>query len=385
MRRIHFMVLVLVTLGFISLVTAQTEPLDYLNEAIDLLEKHWEKADTVDWESIRQEYLAQAENAETILETYPIIRVLLRELGDSWNYLVVPGQSYEVPRDQTGFRVMLPDWVLVYVFDESPAALAGMKVGDQIIAVNGKPVSSRDAWDAPRVPTGGGSIYDSCEFEATKYCDLLREIYALGARLQLRRVGQEDSFFVSVEGQVEWNLMVPIGKRFGEIGYLELPPLKVEEQEYLDIIQQVIQDIDQTPTCGWMIDLRRHAGGRGPFIKAVLLLSDGSDDYTLKQPQPPVAILLSPNTASAGEQTIASIKGLADLSKSFGEETWGNHPNVAEYRLSNKAVMGITTFSGSFSPDVEIKNDWTRFQTEDDPVIQAAIEWLMEQPSCQSN
>jgi hypothetical protein len=364
----------------LSLAVAQDDSVAYLNEAIDLLEKHWEKADTVGWDEIRQDVLAKGESVETIEETYPIIRELLRELGDSWNYLAIPSESYEVPRDQTGFRVMLPDWTLVYVFDESPAALAGMKVGDQIIAVNGKPVTSRDAWDAPRVPTGGGAIYDSCEFEMTHYCDLLREIYAPGSRLQLRRAGEEESIIVQAEGQVKQNLMVPIGKRFGKTGYVELPPLKVRSQTYIDIVHESIQDIDLTPTCGWIVDVRRHAGGNGPFLDAVLPLL--APDSKLEQPRPPLAILLSPNTASAGEFTVRDIYDFAESAKSFGEETWGNHPTVLPFRLSNKALLGITTESGSITPDVEIKNDWRYFQTENDPVIQAAMSWLMEQPEC---
>ncbi len=307
-----------------SLVIAQDDPSAYLNKAVDLLQNNWEKADSVDWDVIRSDVLAKGENAQTIEETYPIIRELLRELGDSWNYLAVRGETYNVPRDQTGFRVMLPDWVLVYVFDESPAALAGMKVGDQIIAVNGKPVNYRYAQDAPRVPTGAGAIYDSCKAEVTKYCDLLREIYTPGSRLQLKRVGEEKSIIVKVEGQVEWNLMLPIGKRFGEVGYLEFPPLKVKEQEFIDIVQNHIADIEELPTCGWIVDLRRHAGGEGPFLESLNLLLQ-------KDPQPPIAALLSPNTASMGEYTAAYISELAENSRSFGEETWGNHPDIGSF------------------------------------------------------
>ncbi len=364
---------------------AQEDPVAYINEAIDKLKKNWEKRDTVDWQDIRAKYSEQAQTVDTIEETYPIIRTLLRELGDNWNYLEVPNVSYEVPRDQTGFRVMLPDWVLVYVFDESPAAKAGMKVGDQIIAVNGKPVTSRDAWDAPRIPTGGGAIYASCEYDPYKYCDLLREIYTPGAKLQLKRVGEESSFIVQVEGQVEWNLMVPMGKRFGDIGYIELPPLKIEEQDYVDIVQQAIKDIDQTPTCGWIVDVRRHAGGEGPFTESVTPLTKQKGDYQLLTPNPPLAILMGSNTASMGERTVEMLRDiLAYEAKTFGEETWGNHPSVTPYRLSNGAKLGLTTISGSIKPEVEVRNDWRYFQTDDDPVIQAAMEWLMQQETCKS-
>lgn len=370
--------LLLFTVSF-SLVIAQENPVTYLNEAIDLLEKNWEKRDTVDWQDIRTRYYEQVQNAKTIEETYPLLRALLRELGDDWNYLVVPGEHYDVPRDQTGFRVMLPDWVLVYVFDESPAANAGMKVGDQIIAVNGKPVTSRDATDAPRVPTGGGAIYDNCEFTPAHYCDVLREIYAPGANLQLKRVGKTTSMIVQARGQVAENLMIPIGKRFGNLGYIELPPLKVDEQTYIDTVHNAIQTIDETPTCGWMIDLRRHAGGLGPFVESLQPLFNDPATAGL-----PVAILLSPNTASRGEQIVSTIRTLASNSRTFGEETWGNHPTVNAYPLKNGALLAITTRSGSVKPDSEVKNDWRYFQTEDDPVIKAAMEWIIQQETCKN-
>ncbi len=372
----------LLFIALVSLVNAQEDPVAYINEAIDKLEKNWEKRDTVDWQDIRSRYSEQASDVKTVEDTYPIIRALLRELGDSWNYLSVPGETYEVPRDQTGFRVMLPDWVLVYVFDESPAAKAGMKVGDQIIAVNGKPVTSRDAWDAPFQPDAG-AIYSTCENTPAQYCDLLREIYTPGVRLQLKSVGQDKSFIVHVEGQVENNLMVPVGKRFGDVGYIELPPLKVGPQEYIDIVQQAIKDIDQTPTCGWIVDLRRHAGGDGPFFEAVIPLFAKPNETFLKNPQSPMAVLLSPLTYSMGEITANSLIDFSNA-EAFGENSGGNHPSFTPFRLMDKAILGVTTFSEVIVPDVEIKNDWRYFQTEDDPVIQAAIEWLMQQETCNS-
>lgn len=370
----------LIFMVLVSLVTAQEDPVAYINEATDKLEQKWEKRDTVDWQDIRTRYSEKAENLETIEEIYPTIRELLRELGDPWNNLEFPETQYEIPLGETGFRVLLPDWVLMYIFDESPAAKAGMQVGDQIIAVNGKPVTARDAWDAPLIPPSSGAIYDSCIFEMAHYCKVLNEIYTPRARLQLKRVGQEKSFIIQVEGQDDLRLMRPLGKRFGDLGYVELPPLKIEEQEYIDVTQQAIQEIDQAFTCGWMVDLRRHAGGLGPFLDAILPLLDPKS--FLVHPRPPVAVLLSPGTASMGENTARDITSFAEIVKSFGEQTWGNHPSVIPFKLSNGVKLGITTKSSSITPDIEVKNDWRYFQTEDDPVIQAAMEWLMQQDSC---
>jgi C-terminal processing protease CtpA/Prc len=377
-----FKKILVLLIALVSLVDAQEDPVSYINEAIDKLEKNWEKRDTVDWQDIRTRYSEQVRDVKAIEETYPVIRTLLQEFGDSWNYLEVPGVRYEVPHDQTGFRVMLPDWVLVYVFDESPAAKAGMKVGDQIIAVNGKPITSRDAVGAPRTPPSSGAMYDSCVFETIHYCDVLREIYSPGASLQLKRVDEEKSFIVQAEGQDELRLMYPLGKRFGSIGYIELPPLKIDEKDYIDITQKSISDIDQVPTCGWIVDLRRHAGGQGPFLESVFPLLDPKS--FLVRPRPPVAVLLSPGTASMGENTARDVLDFAEVVKSFGEQTWGNHPSVIPFKLSNGAKLGITTVSRSITPDVEVKNDWRYFQTDDDPVITAAIEWLMQQDTCKS-
>jgi hypothetical protein len=83
-----------------------------------------------------------------------------------------------------------------------------------------------------------------------------------------------------------------------------------------------------------------------------------------------------------GEYTAEILDAYAYTSNTFGEVTWGNHPIVVPFRLSNKDSLGLTRESGSLTPDVEVKNDWRYFQTENDPVIQAATDWLMQQDSC---
>jgi hypothetical protein len=39
-------------------------------------------------------------------------------------------------------------------------------------------------------------------------------------------------------------------------------------------------------------------------------------------------------------------------------------------------------YAGPIAPDEVVPIDWTRFGTEQDPVITAALAWLQAQPEC---
>ena len=98
----------------------QDNPVETMNKAISLFEEKWEHSDAVNWGAIRETYLERAQELESIEETYPLIRDLIVNHIDSWSYLEIEAEKAEKPSDQTGFRVLLPDWVVVYVLKIPP-------------------------------------------------------------------------------------------------------------------------------------------------------------------------------------------------------------------------------------------------------------------------
>ena len=249
-------------------------------------------------------------------------------------------------------------------------------MGDQITSVDGYELTPELAKDASFQPNAG-AIYAICRYMPLAFCNPLRAVYTPNAWLEVYRQSEDKSFFVQIDGVVTNNLMRPTGKSIDALGYLELTVRKIHPNEYLETVAEIIEQVNQTPTCGWIIDLRRHAGGEGPFVRSIQELRDQLSENLS------IAVLISPLTYSRGETTVQSLQ-LRRLkwSQLFGETTGGGHPSVNPYQLSEGVSLGITTSSASIQPDFEVKNDWTRFQAEDDPVILAAKDWLEQQPAC---
>ena len=105
--------------------------------------------------------------------------------------------------------------------------------------------------------------------------------------------------------------------------------------------------------------------------------------YTLSTPDPPVAVLIGPQTASSGEATALSFKGRPNT-QFFGQPTAGFTPANRTFKLSDGAVLVLivswmTDRNGEKYPNV----------TPDEPgsspedTQQKALDWLRAQPTCQ--
>jgi C-terminal processing protease CtpA/Prc len=208
----------------------------------------------------------------------------------------------------------------------------------------------------------------------------------------------------------------------GALGYLEVPNAAGLEasKPFAMLAHQVIREIDQTPTVGWVIDLRTNTGGAlypmlaavGPIAgegeligfvapgeKQVAYYREGrawlegaenatvevEEWHTLKRPTPPVAVLTSQLTASSGEFTALAFRG-RQYTRSFGEPTRGVPTGNDVKVLTDGAWIGLTTALGTdrtgqaydapLLPDELVTIEWTRLGSADDPVLQAAIRWL---------
>jgi hypothetical protein len=62
--------------------TTKTDPIAYLNRALDEMQAHALRRGTVDWPRLRAEALARAAHAESTVDTYDAIRVALASLKD---------------------------------------------------------------------------------------------------------------------------------------------------------------------------------------------------------------------------------------------------------------------------------------------------------------
>ena len=168
--------------------------------------------------------------------------------------------------------------------------------------------------------------------------------------------------------------------------------------------------------CGWIVDLRENIGGNmWPMVAglAPLLggegeigsftypdgmvepwrLEDGiawwdeepmtSYEVQIPEEQPPVAVLISRQTASSGEATAVAFRGRPDT-RSFGQETAGLTTSNEPLYLSDGALMALTmsVFTDrtghAFGQGLRIQPD----QPVDGDPVDPAAEWLHDQSAC---
>jgi len=177
----------------------------------------------------------------------------------------------------------------------------------------------------------------------------------------------------------------PFGRNLdGNIGYVSVPAFVGDEQEsgqYATDVHRAMTFVsEQTPVCGWVVDLRFNSGGyvvpmllgvgpllgegvavryrgtqrtisfeyRAPavYINGALAPSRwgalGVEPFALTDPQAPIAVLTSNLTTSAGEGVLAAFIGRPST-RTFGTASAGLATDPTLFKLADDAALVITT------------------------------------------
>jgi carboxyl-terminal processing protease len=275
----------------------------------------------------------------------------------------------DVRYEGIGARLRRPSTVVLEVFDGSPAAKAGLRTGDKIIAVDGQSVvggSSEAAISKIRGPLGSA-------VEVT----VERRGAAAPIRLTIERGEIKMPF-------VRWSILPRENGQ--KIGYLQIRGFP--EPSVDDRVAQALAEIDQQKINGLILDLRGNSGGRidvgmkvaSRFMRdsVVFQQTDRSarermvktTGGTYWDRSVPIVTLVDGGTASMGE-ILSSALQENGAARVVGTTTSGSVAGARMYPLANGGalqitVLTITSGQGEILNDVGVKPDQQVDLSDDD-------------------
>ena len=386
----------------------------YALSLLDLFETRSFWTDHVDWPTVRGQVLGFVDGLDTIeMARQGILNIIIqnvRMMGDNNSAITLP----DVQAERRGFGALLASGHVIVVYPDSPAERAGIRVGDDIEAIDGRPIRFfvRLVDAIATLPVDANGDGDS---------SMTVTVRRPGAPLPIEVMIEPSSFPLDA---------LPTGGRLpGELGLITLPGAISGDQEsaYAAAANQVLAQIDSEPTCGWIVDLRFATVRSYPEIIASIgpLLGNGvfagwrgreggqiwatyengviaEDGYalpeqasgqppSLQQSNAPVAVLTGRLTAGAGEVAALAFLG-RPATRLFGEPTGGYTTFTRRYALFDGSTLDLAEASltdragaeypAGIQPDEQVANDWTTYGTDGDMVLAAARDWLLQQPSC---
>lgn len=277
-------------------------------------------------------------------------------------------------------------------------------------------------------PDKADSLYLMEAWKKVAACaDSIQEVQS--TMKHILRIVDNHSFYMPLADVLSWespstgeqeNPKFPLskGKHTGKYAYLWMPHFASGDSAtkviFADQMQHLIDSLDNDNIEGWIIDLRDNDGGNcWPMLAGISpILGNGiagyfasasdstpwstnngtsytgefpnvkvSNHYTLKNPDPKVAVLVSKRTASSGEIVALSFKN-HPRAVLIGQKTGGYTTGNTNYRLSDGSFIFLASsiymdreknlYYDGIEPDIFIDS---KFEGQD-PELKAAIEWL---------
>ena len=321
--------------------------------------------------------------------TYSAIHGVIDDLDDNYTAFLEPELAAVVREDMSGSFEGIGAVVnmnddgqleIVQTLDGRPAAQAGLRAGDIVLAVGDTVIEEMSVFEAVALIRGpAGSV----------------------ARLTIKRQGVEEPFVVEVVRQRIEMATVESKMLDDGIAYLRLSEFNAQAASKLrDGLQSLLAEEPR----GLIFDLRDNPGGflsvsveigsqfvgEGPIL--IEKLKDDQDrDYLaqgggLATDDPPLVVLVNGGTASASEIVAGAIQdtGRGTL---IGEQTLGKGSVQLSHHLSDGSELRVTiarwfTPNGraiheeGLAPDIRVDITEEDIEAGRDPQLQRAIEHL---------
>jgi carboxyl-terminal processing protease len=244
------------------------------NDRVQIFEKVWKDIDEdyydpefggVNWQAIHQKYLPLVEAAKDDSDFYSLLDRMTGELHDAHTRFSSPEQWRNHEKHEgvsVGFRPGYLDGkaVVLDVYSGSNAALAGIKPGMIVTAVDGQPIAERLTDSAKKVLPSSTERVTQLRILGNAFSAPLETPFA--AKLQ-RADGSE--FEVKFSRQILSTTPRVTAKElpsgFGYIRFDEFQPALVKS------FKAALENLRTTP--GLILDLRRNRGGVGATLEAM--------------------------------------------------------------------------------------------------------------------
>lgn len=297
----------------------------------------------VNWQATR--YALLSKNYTSREQAYTAIRDALEKLGDPYTRFLDPKQ-YVALTDQTsgelsgvGIRLELNEktkrLTVVEAMDNSPALKAGIKAGDQIVAINGKLTRGLDVQDASKLIRGKAGTL---------------------VTLRIERSGQSEFDVPITRATIEVptvrsTLKQEAGRR---VGYISLQEFNAHAAEQM---QQAIDNLNRQQVNAFVLDLRGNPGGllqssveiarmwidNGGIVRTVDRKGNSEDISATKTSltKKPLVVLVDGNSASASEILAGALKD-NNRAVVVGSQTFGKALVQAVHSLSDGSGVAVT-------------------------------------------
>ncbi len=304
-----------------------------------------------DWLATRQSLLSKEYSSNE--QAYVAIREALQKLGDPYTRFMDP-QQYQNLTSQTsgevsgiGIRMELNEQskrlTVLEAIENSPALKGGMKAGDEILAIDGKPTQKMSVEEAS---------------------GLIRGKPGSPITLQLGRKGQS-AFDVKLTRAtievptVRYNLKQEGNRR---VGYIQLREFSGHAS---DQMRRAIRDLNNQKADAFVLDLRGNPGGllNSSIEIARMWLDNGGIVRTVNRAggseitnanrtaltQRPLAILVDGNSASASEILTGALKD-NNRAVVIGSQTFGKALVQSVHELADGSGLAVT-IAHYYTPD----------------------------------
>lgn len=375
----------------------------------------------VDWDAAYMEALAKVRAAKTTEDYYAVLTRFVALLKDGHTRVLPPAELQDRFNGITALRTRLIEGkILVTGIDNPALASGGIRIGDEVIAIDGTP--ARRYADTVVAPVVFGFTPQD------------RAVWQYGFQLLRGPVGQDVTLTLQHADGKSYTAAVPRIHNDGAFGIM--PPLKTTAAfkllpgniAYLRIdwfvddsgLKTLKENFAAASAAkGLVIDVRENGGGNDDYSHAlVAVLADkpfyGSTwrtvDYKaayrswnrpqgwyrsaapLMQPDPnlhyakPVVVLIGGRTYSASEDFLVSYIS-SGRGKLVGETSGGSTGNPMLFKLPGGGMAFICTKDDAFydgrvfegvgiAPDVTVKPTVADIQQGRDPVLEKAVEML---------